>query len=192
MTRHVVKLGGSLLDRPDLGAALAKWLSDQTPDRQIVLLVGGGKYVDSLREYQRRFTISDEAAHWLAIELLDATSNLVGQLLPEMPAVATIEEIGQSDSPTVRIVPSNWLRKDESQQPGTPLGVGWRVTSDSIAARLAEILGAERLTLLKSRDWSPTAGAGDWQTAAELGYVDADFWRHVAKELVVDCRNFGI
>jgi aspartokinase-like uncharacterized kinase len=48
----------------------------------------------------------------------------------------------------------------------------WAVTSDAIAARVAEQLGATRLVLLKS---VPVPADVDWRAAARLGLVDATF-----------------
>jgi 5-(aminomethyl)-3-furanmethanol phosphate kinase len=67
-----------------------------------------------------------------------------------------------------------FVREVEPMLPGTVLEVGWHVTSDSIAARLAICLGDARLRLLKSRP--PTAAeAVDWACAARGRLVDAFF-----------------
>ncbi|HEY8503548.1 MAG TPA: hypothetical protein VIL46_03125, partial [Gemmataceae bacterium] len=53
----------------------------------------------------------------------------------------------------------------------------WDVTSDSIAARAAEVSGAGRLVLLKSVAMEPFAG---WEDASARGWVDAAFPRVLA------------
>jgi hypothetical protein len=60
------------------------------------------------------------------------------------------------------------------------------VTSDSIAARVAEVLRAAELVLLKSA--LPDA-ARTWIQAAETGYVDAWFPRMAARLDSVRCVN---
>ena len=46
---RVVKIGGSLLDLPDLSTRLSSWLNRQAP-MPTVWIVGGGMAVDALRE----------------------------------------------------------------------------------------------------------------------------------------------
>jgi len=55
--------------------------------------------------------------------------------------------------------------------PGSVLPRSWTVSSDSIAARLAEVLPADELVLLKSSD--PTTGEADG--LADQEYVDEFF-----------------
>lgn len=64
--------------------------------------------------------------------------------------------------------PVRFLREDEQHQSGVVLPHGWCVTSDSIAARIAEVLGADELVLLKSAA-PPVGGLRD------PGYVDQHF-----------------
>jgi len=68
--------------------------------------------------------------------------------------------------------PAHWLRHSEPNLPGTKLPTSWDVTSDSIAARLAVVLQADELVLLKS---SSPAASLDFQQLAKSGYVDQQF-----------------
>jgi len=62
----------------------------------------------------------------------------------------------------------------------------WAVTSDSVAARTAWLLRAEKLVLLKSAD---NPFNGDWVEAGRKGYVDAWFARAVGEKLAVEAVN---
>jgi hypothetical protein len=63
------------------------------------------------------------------------------------------------------------------------------VTSDSIAARMAVVLGADRLILLKSIDMP---SGTSWTEAAERGWVDRHFPRVIeGATLMVETVNFG-
>ena len=64
--------------------------------------------------------------------------------------------------------PCKFLKEQEPHLPGTHLPSDWSVTSDSISARIAEVLQADELVLLKSADPS----ARSWSNLAAAGYVD--------------------
>ena len=53
----------------------------------------------------------------------------------------------------------HFLQSEEPLQPGVPLPHGWDVTSDSIAARIAQVIGAVELVLLKQKPSSSPAEA---------------------------------
>ncbi len=79
-----------------------------------------------------------------------------------------------------------FARADESR-PGA-LPHEWRVTTDSIAARVAAVVGADRLILLKSTDVPPGT---PWEVAAANGWVDEHF-PQIARTLAcpVEVVNF--
>ena len=48
----VIKVGGSLFDRPDLGPRLRRWLDANAP-WETILVPGGGRLVDVIRDLDR-------------------------------------------------------------------------------------------------------------------------------------------
>ena len=149
----VVKVGGSLFDHPGLFPALRQWLGEQ-PQRAL-LVPGGGPAADVVRQYHRTHHLKETDSHWLAIRMMDINGALLrGQLGDAADVVEAFE----------------FCRSDE----GNPLSLGhtWRVTSDAIAARIAEHRGAGELVLLKSIDLPERIS---WQQAAEAGLVDHAF-----------------
>lgn len=173
---HVVKVGGSLLTRGDFVTALQEWVKRQlegAAPSHLILLVGGGPLVDSLREIDRLRSLDQEFSHWTAIELMDLSGRIVAGWLPEWSVESSLDGLrGRLDRPGVTLfLASEFLRHEEPMLVGVPLPVGWHVTSDSIAARLAEVLAAERLTLLKSE----VPPAGPWEGWGAAGYVDQHF-----------------
>ncbi|MCI0493026.1 MAG: hypothetical protein L0Z07_08830 [Planctomycetes bacterium] len=151
----IAKLGGSLLASPNLPERLRAWLDTEVashPEVHYVLIAGGGRLVDAVREIDARTPLGDEAAHWIAIELLDATARIMGAMLPELPIVDDYTELLQrTANPGVTILrPWRFMREIEPKSLGQKLPASWAVTSDSIAARLAVVLGAEELVLIKS------------------------------------------
>jgi 5-(aminomethyl)-3-furanmethanol phosphate kinase len=69
-----------------------------------------------------------------------------------------------------------YLRDHEPHQPGQPLEHNWNVTSDSIAARLAQAIRADELVLLKSCDFR----SNSLTDLAKAGVVDPYFPRAAA------------
>lgn len=156
---RVVKVGGSLFDFDRLVPALRSWLAEQPPAVH-VLVAGGGPWAEAIREADRRFKLGDQASHWLCVEALSVTAHLLANLLPESAffeefhalrdEVARLAAISDRAAPII-FSPVSFLRHDAANHP-QPLPQDWTVTSDSIAARLAEQLNADQLILLKSSD----------------------------------------
>lgn len=148
---RVVKIGGSLLDLPDLDARLKSWLDIQTPAHH-VLITGGGSLVEEVRRWNAQWPLDEKMAHWVCVDLMSATIRLFQSRFPRIPL--TKEEGCLTDrlkSPGATFFDvSKWLRESEPDLPGRALPANWEVTSDSIAARLATCLGASELVLLKS------------------------------------------
>jgi aspartokinase-like uncharacterized kinase len=178
---RVVKVGGSLLNWPELGSALACWLKRQPP-AQTLLLAGGGALVAEIRAADERYGLGERVAHWLAIDALAITATIL---------TAAIEEllIDTADRPPVSVVsPGEFLRNHEPTLPKTRLAESWAVSSDSIAARMAITAGAAELVLLKSRT-PPVVAADETHSLADRlaqlarqGYVDP-FLAQLAAEL---------
>jgi hypothetical protein len=86
--------------------------------------------------------------------------------------------------------PADFLATVEPELPGERLAVGWEVTSDSIAARIAQLLEADELVLLKAA--LPTTH--DLAAAAQTGFVDTYFPRVAAslhRVRAVDLQHGG-
>lgn len=165
---RVVKVGGSLFDFDGLTPALRYWLLQQPPAVN-VLLAGGGPWAEAVREADRRFHLGDEASHWLCIDALALTARLLANLLPEatfyQDFLALRDEVACRvcavvPVPPIVFSPATFVRNDAEHHPQS-LPRDWSVTSDSIAARLAEQLRAEELVLLKSTDAHSASGLVD-------------------------------
>ena len=189
---RIIKVGGSLLEYDQLSRLLTDWLAqtdrDQTnesvptTDRIDVLIAGGGGLADHVRQLDRRFSLDSETSHWMSIGAMSCTSRLLASLLRVGPPRVCWGELhvlaGDCSEPIVFDAQA-WLVKTERSQPGVRLTHDWQTTSDSIAARLARVLNADELVLLKSTDLP--AGT-DWCVAGGQGLVDEHFHR-IAAEL---------
>lgn len=186
---RVVKLGGSLLDLADWPQRLAAWLAAE-PVLPTVLVVGGGELAEAIRRCDRRFGLDDEAAHWLCVRAMSLQAEMAAEALRRrIEGVKLVRRLGDLGELSERCVAvfdvEPFLRGEESALAGSPLPHGWHVTSDSIAARVAECLAAAELVLLKSAP--PPADPTDSAT----GYVDGHFAaasRNLRRVRYVDLR----
>jgi aspartokinase-like uncharacterized kinase len=149
----VLKIGGSLYHWPDLGPKLARWLEAQNTS-YLRVVPGGGPFAEIIRHTDAIHHLGDESAHWLAIRAMALAGDFLGRVCPPIR-----EHL---------IDPVKFCRDDEHRPAALPHT--WDVTSDSIAARAAEVLGGD-LILLKSADPPP----GDVAAWAAAGYVDRYF-----------------
>jgi 5-(aminomethyl)-3-furanmethanol phosphate kinase len=165
----VVKVGGSLFNHPRLGAGLRAYLDSLAPS-EVVLIPGGGVIAEAVRGLDRVHELGKEASHWLAIGAMDLMGNVLRALVPGVRVLDCLA----------------FAREDEARSGALPHS--WDVTSDSIAARASEVLGAERLVLLKSVD---VPDATSWDECVRHGWVDAHFPRVVERAaFAVEVVNF--
>lgn len=174
----IIKVGGSLFDRPDLGPRLRDWLDNNAP-RETILVPGGGRQVEAIRDLDRLHGLGDEVAHRMALQAMTATAELLAALLPDsciMDGPDLAELVWEQGRRPV--LDALAFCESDGTLPHT-----WAVTSDSIAARLAVVAGADELVLLKSVPPPP----GDVAAWSACGYVDAWLTRVLAGTAVL-CR----
>ena len=140
----VVKIGGSLLGSPEL----ARWLAlfAKFSDGNIIIVPGGGVFADAVREAQKLSKITDKCAHKLAVLAMDQFGLLLANMNPLLVTARTEMEIDERTWQHRCIVwlPSQMVLAEDN------IPQNWDVTSDSIAAWLAEKLNAQQLVLVKS------------------------------------------
>lgn len=171
----VVKVGGSLFDHPRLGRGLNAYLESLAP-AEILLIPGGGDLAETVRKLDRLHGLGEEPSHWLALRTMTIAATFLAQLI-DLPALKS----------RIRIPDCLAFARDDEGKPGA-LPHSWDVTSDSIAARMAVVFGAERLTLLKSID---VPSGTSWTEAAERGWVDRYFPQVVADApFTIETVNF--
>lgn len=189
----VYKLGGSLLDLPDLGERL-KACFESAPEECPVLIVGGGAAADLVRDWDPWHRLGDAAAHQLAMAAMELNARLVRILLSRigMAVGRDWRSAGEAD-----VVVPEMLREIENAGEGAVPEESWDVTSDSLAAWLAGRCGARRLVFLKSVPWPETLGTAkagtsaiDLGRAAEAGLCDPALPRHLPAGVAVEWVDF--
>ena len=169
----VVKLGGSF----GMAETLPYWLEALAGCR-VVVAPGGGLFADTVRTAQRRWGFADRLAHRLAIIAMRQYGLMLHGLCPRLETADAIDALAAGLPQGAAV----WLPGEEILE-DTRIEASWRVTSDSLAAWLADRIGAERLLLIKSATPPPGAcgvaelsgtGLGQRLSGHYAGLVPAD------------------
>jgi aspartokinase-like uncharacterized kinase len=153
----IIKLGGSLEKSGTLVDCLDK-VDKNYRGRAVVIVPGGGDFADQVRLAQRRWQFDDMTAHNMALLAMQQMALMFKGLKPHFAIAGTISAIRDMIS---RQTPVIWS-PDTDQLERAGIKPGWDVTSDSLAAWLANTLSASELILVKS------AGIDAGQCPAEL------------------------
>lgn len=144
MTRlRVIKLGGSLLGKPQL----TDWLQviQQHANGRIVIVPGGGHYADAVRTAQIEAGFDDDKAHRLATQAMRQVAHDLIDLAPALQFAASLDAIAPiltAGRIPVAVPVADWLAAKD-------IPASWDWSSDSFALWLAQRLDAD-LVLVKS------------------------------------------
>ena len=144
----VIKVGGSLSEDPERLIELCAKLSGLAKDYGLVVVPGGGRFADVVRDSDKRFNLSSGISHRMAILGMDQFGLLLAQITPNSCATPLLDDAKQlSETEAVPVfLPSRLMFKED------PLKNSWDVTSDSIAAYVAIRLQATKLILVTDVD----------------------------------------
>ncbi len=169
----VVKIGGSLM-HTDKAARLLAGLAD-TGDRPLAIVPGGGAFADAVRLAQSGQRFSDTTAHRMALLAMDMSAWMLADLAPALVVAGELREFRSAWSAGLTPV---WAPAQMASI-AADIPPSWDVTSDSLAAWLANVVRAEHLLVVKSCA-VPEDHDHDAATLARAGIVDACFPRYVA------------
>jgi aspartokinase-like uncharacterized kinase len=136
----VVKVGGGPGDDalPGLCAALGE-LGRRHP---LLVVPGGAGFADAVRAADRRFGLRATTSHRMAILGMEQFGWLLSDLIPDALRCADLPRVHAGR--TTVLLPA--------ALPLDQLPASWEVTADSIAAWVADRVGAGRLVLVKAVD----------------------------------------
>lgn len=163
----VVKLGGSLLQTDRLRDWLL--LLAENSKGKMVIVPGGGVFADQVRFAQNKLGFDDRIAHRMAILGMDQFAWLCHGLVPHLALAASENELSAQleKGHNVLLLVSGFLEQAQD------LPENWSLTSDSIAAWLAQKYRAEQLVMIKSCPLCRENGSAD--SLMQAGIVDAMF-----------------
>ena len=142
------KLGGSLLEWPELPATLDRVLKRESPHTPMAIVVGGGAAADIVRRWDEVHRLEPSSAHGLAIAAMDFNARLIRELLRRQgrEVVTRPDELRTG----AILIPDLETELDRGGRDIPP--ASWEITSDSLSVWLARRLRAKRIVLLKSTD----------------------------------------
>jgi aspartokinase-like uncharacterized kinase len=144
----VIKIGGSLASIPGALESAASIVGELVRRWRVVVVPGGGEFADTVRDFDHRLGLSDDAAHWMAILAMDQYAHVLAGRIGDAALVEEPGGIGAvlaSGRPAV-LAPYRWMRSADV------LPHRWEATSDSVAGFVAGALDAAHLVLVKPRD----------------------------------------
>ena len=144
----VIKVGGSLVAEPSQLINLCTNLSKLSRKHKIVIVPGGGRFADVVQDFDESFNLSSIISHRMAILGMDQFGMLLSQITPNSVATYLLNDTKQlSETSVIPIfLPSRLMFREN------PLENSWDVTSDSIAAYIANRLKVAKLLLITDVD----------------------------------------
>jgi 5-(aminomethyl)-3-furanmethanol phosphate kinase len=163
----VVKVGGGLAREAgeDALRALCARIGEAGARHPLLVVPGGAEFADAVRESDRRLSLRPQTAHRMAILAMDQFGWALSDLIP---GAARRVDLGAGRDGVVSVLLPAALLAEHDPLPGS-----WEVTSDSIAAWVAGVVGAGRLVLAKPvaglfRTWPPAGEPIARMTVDEL------------------------
>ncbi len=178
----VVKLGGSLGENE----TLRHWLKiiARFGQGRVVIVPGGGRFADQVREAQKRWRFSENIAHAMAVLAMHQFGWLLQGLEPGLQLAQGIESVRRILGQQQACI---WLPAlGELERAGIP--ASWEVTSDSLSAWLAGRLEAARLCLVKS---APQVRRINITDLVASGVIDSHFLRFASSSVPMECWHWS-
>ncbi len=152
----------------------------------VILVPGGGRAAAAVRELDRRHGLGEEHSHWLALSAMALNARFLAAWLPRAAIAGCVKEcLEEWRRGYLPVLDAQAFALGDEGQSGC-LPHSWDVTSDSVAARAAAVIGARRLVLLKSR----TLPVGTtWEEASRQGIVDSHFPAVAGRGFAVEVIN---
>jgi 5-(aminomethyl)-3-furanmethanol phosphate kinase len=161
----VLKLGGRLAGNGRLMGVVDLVARSSVP---VVVVPGGGPFADAVRAAQPQLKLTDGLAHRLALLAMHQMGLVIASRHPRLALCETLDDLAAA---LVRGAVPVWLpfalQHDDANVPAD-----WTVTSDALAARLAERMGGASVALVKS---CPIANDITLVEAKAAGIVDPVF-----------------
>lgn len=166
----VIKVGGSLAESPEKLRALCQKLGELAKKYEFIVVPGGGGFADAVRGFDKRFTLSRNVSHRMAIRAMDQFGLLLSDITLNSRVFHRLENANKLAKAGFApiFLPSRMLFQED------PLENSWDVTSDSIAAYVANRVHAEKLVLVTDVDGVFTSDPKKYSSAKLIERLSAE------------------
>lgn len=172
----VIKIGGSLASIPGALERVCAAVARAGHAAPIVVVPGGGRFADGVREFDRAYRLSDDSAHWMAMLAMDQYAHVLLERIEDSVMVDEPGMIGPAVNPAgvAVLAPSRWMRAADV------LPHTWNATSDSVAAFVAGALDAARIVLIKPAAGNYELADAGFRTVLPAGmHCEFLYWENV-------------
>ena len=139
----VVKVGGSLfLEKAiELCESIIALNKSARSHKKIVFICGGGSFANKIRIYDHDMHFSDTASHNSAIMCMDIIGTLLADKVEGLEVAKSIDNVKSilNHGSLPVLIPSNIFESHD------PFEHSWRVSSDSLAMYISDLLKAKLL-----------------------------------------------
>lgn len=144
----VVKVGGSLSRKPQALRKLCATLAKASQSIGLLVVPGGAGFANTVRAYDSTYKLTPKTSHEMALLAMDQYGLLLSDVTPRSKTVQSLKEAEATALKRLLpiLLPSRLALKDPWFK------ASWEVTSDTIAARVAYLVGAKSLVLIKDVD----------------------------------------
>ncbi len=143
----VLKVGGSLAEYPDSLKGLCENLAVYAEDYILLVVPGGGRFADVVRDFDKAYSLSNTLAHKMAVIAMDQFGLFLSSITPNSYVSYSLKKVEKAPRGKLPIfLPSRFILRKDLLEPS------WDVTSDSITAYIAGKLHAKTLILITDVD----------------------------------------
>ncbi|MBD3228506.1 MAG: hypothetical protein GF329_09985 [Candidatus Lokiarchaeota archaeon] len=179
----IIKIGGSLANKKEGFTNLCHYLKKLYDDYKFIIVPGGGVFADQVRSIDKEFNLDKSQSHFMAIFSESLFGYLIYTKLSNSKLVSKIDSLYDSekyfDSIPILLPFKYFIDKD-------PLPHTWKVTSDSIAYYLGQILGIEKVILVKDVDGLYTKNPMEYPDIKLIKKISATELSKIEEDTCVD------
>lgn len=155
----MLKLGGSLIHQGcgEVLRRIGHIITQDSAEHPLLIVPGGGPFADLVRQYGKQLELREETCHFMALAAMDQYAFILQELIAGSMLTALSPRASTAPVPLIHpgepqiLLCSRFL----NNIPAGDLPRSWEVTSDSIAAYLAQRMNSSMLVIVKSKDIDP-------------------------------------